>query len=824
MTAQSAPPINGADPRFAAGAWYLSQGFLAFTLWGTDERGVCRCPKGASCDQKPGKHPVADNLAGWHGFKDATDEPARLATLLRAGSRPNLGVLVPEGCFGWDLDGEDAERITALQASLGPLSSTMGHETPNGRHAVYRWPAEVPCPGGHLLGVVTRWRDNGYLVGASSRIGTKVYRLRRDEAGEPLPIVDFPRPWVDAAVRHRPAVRPPAGETATGKRHPDLLSTARHLAGRGVRGEALVAALLAVNAEYPGGAKPEAEVRDIVAWADAKVPDDPDLDTGNTSIAAEADPGAIGKVEKFAAGPPAHLVRQSRAAWHFAKLAGDRVRFDHGRGRWLIWAGHRWRPDEDGSVRRLWLTVLGRRYAAAVKIPDDAVRLPMIEAVRAAGATNAAISAGLEIASSMQPIATKADAWDPDPWLIGCDNGVVNLRDGILRDGRPEDMISRSTGVVYDPGAACPRWMRFLSEVFAGDKELVDWYGLLIGTSLIGIVQELLAIHHGLGNNGKSVAVRAERHAFGDYAVVIPVETLVNAKRGAGEATPDLMALRGARIAFTSEPDQTAKLRGGVLKRLASIDSMTGRPLYGMTQTWDPTHTVHLSTNHLPEVDDATDGFWRRVALIPWPVHFRKAGEAGDGPEEDPGLTATLTREGPGILAWAVRGAMASAGGQSLHPFPAAVRGRTEEYRKAEDRIGGFIAEHVDYDADATVLQSALFAAYKGWCDVEGLDRLDRLGPKKFPAEFLERGRVRRAEDEKKRHIFRGARLRLSTNPENPENLGPFADFSESLLHEKVPENASDSPDSPETGGGQPLDLYAEGLRIFGDDLIGGVA
>ncbi len=521
--------------------------------------------------------------------------------------------------------------------------------------------------------------------------------------------------------------------------------------------------------------------------------------------------------------PPAHLVRQSRAAWYFAQMAGDRVRFDHGRGRWLVWAGHRWRPDEDGSVQRLWLNMLATRYRRALEA-DDRERVRQTADVQAAGATNAAITAGVEIASSMEPIATKADAWDPDPWLIGCDNGVVDLRTGVLRPGQPEDMISRSTGIMYDPDATCPRWARFLSEVFAGDVDLVAWYGLLMGTSLVGVMQELLALHHGLGNNGKSVAVRAVRHAFGDYAVVIPVETLVSAKRTAGEATPDLMALRGARIAFTSEPDQTAKLRGGVLKRLASIDSMTGRPLYGMTQTWDPTHTVHLSTNHLPEVDDATDGFWRRVALIPWPVHFRKAGEAGDGPEEDPGLTATLTREGPGILAWAVRGAMASAGGQSLHPFPAAVRGRTEEYRKAEDRIGGFIAEHVIYDPDATVLQSALFAAYKGWCDVEGLDRLDRLGPKKFPAEFLERGRVRRAEDEKKRHIFRGARLRLSANPENPENpenLGPFADFSESPMRGESPENASDSPDSPKTvGSGPVVDLFAEGLRIFGRDLI----
>jgi putative DNA primase/helicase len=495
---------------------------------------------------------------------------------------------------------------------------------------------------------------------------------------------------------------------------------------------------------------------------------------------------------------PAHLVRQSRAAWYFAQMAGDRVRFDHGRGRWLIWAGHRWQPDEDGSVDRLWLDQLASRYQQALNA-DERERVRLIAEVQAAGAMNSAITAGLEIASSMKPIATTSDAWDPDPWLLGCENGVVELRTGILRPGRPEDMISRSTGIAYDPDATCPRWMRFLEEVFAGDSELVDWYGLLIGTSLVGVVQELLAIHHGLGNNGKSKSVGALRTAIGDYAAVIPVETLVNAKRTAGEATPDLMALRGARIAFTSEPDQAAKLRGGVLKRLASVDRMTGRSLYSTTTTWEPTHTVHLATNHLPAVDDATDGFWRRVALVPWNVRFRKPGEDGDAPPEDPDLAAKLALEGPGILAWAVRGAVAYAAGRTLHPFPAAVRVRTEAYRADEDKLGAFVVERVAYQQDASVQVGVLFAAYRDWCEAESVPTFERLGRKHFATGFEERGRgVVRFRDATNRWVFSGARLQLSTNPDFPDFQGPIAEspnassgFGEFL------QMGSESPESP---------------------------
>ncbi|MGA2514599.1 MAG: phage/plasmid primase, P4 family [Candidatus Limnocylindrales bacterium] len=455
---------------------------------------------------------------------------------------------------------------------------------------------------------------------------------------------------------------------------------------------------------------------------------------------------------------PAHLVKQSRAAWYFAQMAGDRVRYDHGRGRWLTWSGQRWRPDEDGGIGRLWLDTLADRYRLALAA-DDRARSKLIAEVHTAGAMNSAVSAGLELASSMEPIATRADAWDPDPMLLGCENGVVDLRTGELRPGRPDDMISRSTLIDFDPEAPCPRWDRFLREVFADDEELIEWFCLLVGSSLVGRSKELLALHHGRGNNGKSVAIRTLRRAFGEYAVVIAVETLVNAKREAGAATPDLVVLHGARIAFATEPDKAAKLRGGTLKRLVSIDQMTGRTLYGAQSSWEPTHSLHLATNHLPSVDDATEGFWRRIALVPWTVRFGKPGESDGAMPEDPNLAETLTGEAAGILAWAVRGAVAFAGGQPLWPFPAAVRVKTDSYRADEDKLGAFVAARVVYEKDAEVTAGALYAAYEEWCNEEDVPPLERLKSRAFAAYFDDRGRVERFKPSGNRMAFRGARL-----------------------------------------------------------------
>jgi putative DNA primase/helicase len=782
--------------------WHVEhRGCAVFPLWGTDAGGVCRCPKRAACDRR-GKHPYGPLAPA--GVKDASRDPVEIRRILAG--RTAYGMTPPEGMLLFDLDGSAISTWERLAVEYGLAPDSWGQTTKNGRHEGYAWPVGGPAdPGGNLAGIVTRRGGSGYVVGPFSEIAGHVYEPDLGPDGLPLPFAPLPSAWAEAFVNKKTEQAKAASSSAKTRSHCRACGPLEEHYGENERYGAILSLTMRLHTVGHAHEVQWEHVRDHLA---------PRFDPPKTTAEvrgdferATADPArmdqkaATWQSEHSATpGPPAHLVRQSLAAWYFAQMAGDRVRFDHGRKRWLIWLEHRWQPDEDGSVQRLWLEVLATRYAQALQQADDKERARLAAEVQVAGALNSAITAGLAIASSMEPLATTADAWDRDPWVLGCENGIVDLRTGLLRPGRPEEMISRSTGIAFDPNASCSRWRRFLVEVFAGDEELADWYGLLIGTSLIGVPLEVLAMHHGLGNNGKSVAVGALRKATGDYAVVIPVETLANAKRAAGDATPDLMALRGARIAFTSEPDLAAKLRGGVLKRLASVDRMTGRPLYGGTLTWEPTHTVHLATNHLPAVDDATEGFWRRVALVPWNVHFRKPGEDGDAPPEDPDLAATLATESAGILAWAVRWAVAFAAGRKLHPFPSAVRVRTDAYRADEDKLGAFVAERVVYERNASVNVGVLFAAYRDWCESESIVPFDRMGQKAFSRGFEERGHaVGRGRDAKNRVLFTGARLGPGTNPEHPEHSTTVAGTPHAKdASEEVRQGPPDAPDAPE--------------------------
>jgi putative DNA primase/helicase len=717
---------------------------IAATGWGviplhTPIDGACDCRR-PDCSS-PGKHPRTKN-----GLSDATVDVDRIGGWWTMWPNANIGIAVPSGVVAVDVDGP--EGVAALEAGGYSLPETATVETGRGRHYIYQTDAKVG-PKAAILPKVDLRGPGSYLVAPPSlHYSGRRYRwLREPEQG----LAEAPA-WIgelggagrgfNAAARRIPEV------IAEGERNVRLTSLAGSMRGRGAPEPVILAALLEANRIQCQPPLDEREVRRIAESIGSKPPGMafPRRSVGVVEPHFDPDDAQPWTASEFGESPPGgqidHLSRQSLAAYHFVERSGSAIRFDHGRRIWLIWHGHRWRPDRDQEIRRLWLDVLGLRYQEAVKITDSEMRERTLAAIMAAGATDDAIAAGLRITSSMKPAATSGDAWDPDPWILGCENGLVDLRTGALRVGRPADMVSRSTHLEYDPRARCPRWDRFLQEVFASDEELIGWFAMLIGASLVGTSKELLAVHYGSGNNGKSVAFRTlGREVAGDYSVEIAVETVINANRTAGAPTSDLMRLRGARLAFTSEPEQGAKFKGGTLKRLATIDKMTGRELHGRQEEWTPTHTLHLATNHLPAADDASEGFWRRIALIPWAVRFAKRGEAGDGPAEDPGLATILAGEAPGILAWAVRGAVAFATAATLYPFPAVVARETAAYREDEDPLGGFVRDWVTPQAGASTPGPKIYEQYVAWAESIGskpmtapvfgrafTERHDRLG------------------------------------------------------------------------------------------------
>ena len=124
----------------------------------------------------------------------------------------------PERVVAFDLDdggGADRpwrDRMLDLVAQHGPLPATKITTTPSGgRHAFYRWPADVPIPAGdELFGFTVRWPGRGYLVGPGSRIGDREYT-----AGPVTEIADLPAALGRGRARRAAPRRAPRADPAT---------------------------------------------------------------------------------------------------------------------------------------------------------------------------------------------------------------------------------------------------------------------------------------------------------------------------------------------------------------------------------------------------------------------------------------------------------------------------------------------------------------------------------------------------------------------------------------------------------------------------------
>ena len=393
----------------------------------------------------------------------------------------------------------------------------------------------------------------------------------------------------------------------------------------------------------------------------------------------------------------------------FALVCGDSVRFDHRRKRWLVWQAPRWVADEDGETERLAIAVARRRLAAAAENIEDAEARKKAAAWSLQSEGQYRRRAMLQTASNLKPIADPGTDWDGDDWLLGCQNGLVDLRTAELRDGRPSDRVTMSTHLVYDPDASAERWQDFLREVF-GDPALIDFIQRAVGYSLCGDMSEqVLFVCHGTGANGKSVFLSALRTAFGDFADNTAFSTFELFDNRSG--SNDVAALAGKRLVTASETREAARLNEARVKSLTGGDPITARFLYGEFFTFQPKAKLWLGVNRLPRVSDDSYGFWRRIRLIPFTRVFDKS-------RADPRLIDTLRVEADGILAWAVRGCLAWQK-RGLEP-PELVTAATEEYQRDSDPLQNFLAEECLIAPDAHCTAASLFKAYAEFAERSG--------------------------------------------------------------------------------------------------------
>lgn len=405
---------------------------------------------------------------------------------------------------------------------------------------------------------------------------------------------------------------------------------------------------------------------------------------------------------------------------------------------WLKWAGHYWEEDDynqhlaavENIVDRLLqeTSSVTEKINDAVKVKNTEVQskysryrdglYKRISQLRKVRGRNSCINFAI---SCKNPITTKESELDLKPWLLGCPNGIIDLRSGKFRDGRPEEYITKVCPTAWtDYDEKAPEWEKYILDIMNGDQELVDFMQRLLGYAITGLTREhIMAVFWGKGRNGKGTLVRMIEHVMGSLSGTIPTELLLyqRMQRSSAGPSPDIVDLKGLRMAFASETEEGQRFSASRVKWLTGGDQLVGRNLNEKKQIrFDPTHTIFLMTNNKPSVAGDDYAFWKRMLLIPFVLSY--VSKPVDELEEservaDPDIEERLKAEASGILAWLVRGCIEYQD-KGLIP-PQAVKDATLEYMQEEDLLGNFVDRYLDHIKGEKTKSGEIYEKFSKW-------------------------------------------------------------------------------------------------------------
>jgi P4 family phage/plasmid primase-like protien len=224
---------------------------------------------------------------------------------------------------------------------------------------------------------------------------------------------------------------------------------------------------------------------------------------------------------------------------------------------------------------------------------------------------------------------------DDNPYLLCCSNGVWDFKEKVFRDGRLDDYITMTTDIEYHPltvkdAPTIKEINTFMEQLFP-IEELREYMWCHLASILRGTGENQTFNNYiGAGRNGKSVLITLMTKVLGEYKGEMPLSTVTNNRGKSGGVTPEIVALKGKRLAVMQEPRKGDILNEGILKELTGHDAVQARGLFQSPVTFTPQFTLVVCANVLPEIKSNDYGTWRRIRVVPFKSLFTENPVQGD--------------------------------------------------------------------------------------------------------------------------------------------------------------------------------------------------
>ena len=353
---------------------------------------------------------------------------------------------------------------------------------------------------------------------------------------------------------------------------------------------------------------------------------------------------------------------------------------------------------------------------------------------------------------------TDESNFDKYPYLLNMPGGTLDLQTDRSYPADRNNYLTQITACNAAADYHGSLWDQTLMDVIpdAMTREYLQRY---CGYCLSGDVsEELFLIAYGEGGKGKGTVFETMAAAMGDYATQIPVEVILKHKyaANANAPTPELIKLKGKRLALCTETGLGRKLDEAKIKWLTGGDTITARAMYAKKPiSFTPTHKIIIQSNYLPQISDANDtGLDRRYEIIPFHA---------DITDRDTTLKQRLRtpEELQHVMAWLLEGFKKWQSGSLSEPSEE-MKAMKRKYKSDNDLLSQWCVECCNIGSDLEMPMKQGKEAYNEW--LTG-GRTEKVGLQEFSADMESHGYVKRRKNTG--YVFKGIELK-GTSVENP--------------------------------------------------------
>lgn len=400
-------------------------------------------------------------------------------------------------------------------------------------------------------------------------------------------------------------------------------------------------------------------------------------------------------------------------ASRFVTYHGDKVRYNNTNHRWYIWNGKIWQRDDRQAIYELVRDTSQRTKKILMNYTDTAQTDALLKGISKLQ-NNYTQDMMLRQAQSFSEISCTETDFDKDSNVFNVLNGTIRFTDTgyTFTEHKKEDMLTQLIEIEFNSNAVCPKWQKFLDDIFSGNTEMISYVQRAIGYTLSGSTSEnCLLFMYGGGSNGKSTFAEVLRNLFGVYHRKADA-SLITVKNNDSN-TNDRARLKGARLVILSEIEQGRRLNESLVKDLTGGDVISARFLHQEFFEYIPQFVLWLYGNHKPVFRGQDDGIKRRMRLIPFRKQF--AGEEKKTREE---IIIPILKEISGILLWALHG-YEEWKAKGLKE-PEQILNATAEYIDEMDTVKQFINQCCQIVNGSKCLGKKLYELYQVWMKENG--------------------------------------------------------------------------------------------------------